>query len=108
MTGSHVRILALLLGLWAVPTGPAGAQMGGHGMPSPPRPLHQRLAEADVLALGAVARVDTGRFAIADAEAWRGTPGSAFEIKRAPSAGTDGRVGHTPLPTLSSGGPEAR
>lgn len=90
MTASHVRIFGTaLVGLWTLTAAAAQAQLGGHGMPSPPRPLHVRLAEADVIALGAVERVATGRFSIADAEAWRGSPGRRFEIKRAPSEAPD-------------------
>ncbi len=90
MTASHVRSFGTaLVGMWALASAPAQAQLGGHGLPSPPRPLHARLAEADVLALGTVERVATGRFSIAGAEAWRGSPGRRFEIKRAPSQAPD-------------------
>jgi hypothetical protein len=54
-------------------------------MPAPPRPLHARLAAADVVALGVVERVELGRIAVRDGRARRGAPGGRFEVKRPPS-----------------------
>jgi hypothetical protein len=54
-------------------------------MPVPARPLHVRLALADVVALGTVERVATGRVDVVDAFAIRGEPGDRFRLKRSPS-----------------------
>ena len=77
------RALGALAALLAA--GGAAAQGFGHGLPPPARPLHVRLAAADVVALGAVERVETGRIAVSGAHALRGEPGARFHIKRAPS-----------------------
>ncbi len=69
----------VLLLLWA------SAASAQHGMPKALRPLHARLAEADVVALGTVERVETGRIDVVDAFALRGEPGDRFRLKRAPS-----------------------
>jgi hypothetical protein len=79
---SAVAALAGLAGLLAASA--VRAQMG-HGLPPPGRPLHVRLAQADVVAIAAVERVETGRIALRDVHALRGAPGEQFEIKRAPS-----------------------
>jgi hypothetical protein len=75
----RVAPILLALGLAA----PAGAQV--HALPPGPRPLHMRLAEADVVAIGTVAEIGAGRIAIVDAEALRGEASGRFEIKRSPS-----------------------
>jgi hypothetical protein len=54
-------------------------------MPPPSRPLHLRLAQADVVAIGEVERVELGRIAVRGAQALRGEAGERFVIKRAPS-----------------------
>lgn len=69
----------VLLLLWA----PAASAQ--HGMPAPARPLHARLAEADLVVLGTVERVETGRLDVANAFAIRGEPGDRFRVKRSPS-----------------------
>jgi len=65
--------------------GLARAQMGPHGLPPQPRPLHERLEQADVVAIGTVERVELGRIAVRDAVALRGAPGERFRVKRDPS-----------------------
>lgn len=82
-----------LAGASALAAALASAQMVGHGMAPPARPLHARLALADAVALGTVERVELGRIAVMDARAWRGAPGPRFEVKRAPSQAPELRVG---------------
>jgi len=65
--------------------GSAGAQLGPHGMPPAPRHLHERLAEADVVAIGTVDAVKLGRIAVRDAVVVRGAAGEGFRVKRDPS-----------------------
>ena len=89
-----IRLLALALCLGALP---AAAQIAGHGLPAPSRPLHARLAEADVVALGTIERVELGRVQVGDAVALRGTPGERFAIKRAPSRAPDLTAGDRAL-----------
>lgn len=73
-----VAILLIPLALAA----PAGAQ---HGMTGGPRPLHLRLAEADVVAIGTVEAVSDGRVTVGEATVLRGETQPRFEVKRAPS-----------------------
>lgn len=63
----------------------AGAAPAQHGMASGPRPLHLRLAAADVVAIATVADVRPGRVALRDAIVLHGEAPPAFELKRAPS-----------------------
>ena len=65
--------------------GGAAGQGFGHGLPPSARPLHVRLAQADVVAFGVVEAVETGRIAVAQVHALRGQPGAGFQVKRAPS-----------------------
>jgi hypothetical protein len=85
--------LLLVLGV----TGDALAQRFGHGLPPPPRPLHVRLALADVVAFATVERVELGRIAVGDAQALRGAPAGSFRIKRAPSKAPDLAAGERAL-----------
>jgi len=62
----------------------ADAQMA-HGMVFGPRPLHLRVAQADVVAIGTIAAIEPGRIAVRNAVALRGAPGASFEVKRSPS-----------------------
>jgi hypothetical protein len=78
-------LVALAFGLAALPAGGARAQLG-HGLPPPTRPLHLRLAQADVVAIAEVERVDLGRVAVHGAQVLRGTAGERFEIKRSVAA----------------------
>ena len=91
-----LRSLALLatLGALALPGEAARAQ---HGMTGGPRPLHQRLAEAEVVAVATVADVGDARVALRDARVLRGDAPPAFELKRAPSKGIPYAVGQTLL-----------
>lgn len=63
----------------------APAASAQHGLPKPPRPLHVRLAEADIVALGKIERVEMGRIDVTNAVALRGEPGDRFRLKRSPS-----------------------
>jgi hypothetical protein len=85
-------LLALLASLVA----PEGVR-AQHAMPVGPRPLHLRLAEADVVAIATVAEVGEGRVALRDAAVLRGEAPAAFEIKRAPSLEIPYAVGLTLL-----------
>jgi len=80
-----IATVAALAGLAAVCVAPGARAQMGHGLPPPARPLHLRLAEADVVAIASVERVEIGRIALRDVRALRGAPGERFEIKRAPS-----------------------
>lgn len=91
-----LRSLVLLaaLGMLALPSGAARAQ---HGMASGPRPLHLRLAVAEVVAVATVADVGDARVAVRDATVLRGDAPPAFELKRAPSKKIPYEVGLTLL-----------
>jgi hypothetical protein len=78
------RALAALLALAAL-AAPAGVARAQHGMAGGPRPLHVRLAGADVVAIATVAEVGDARVALRDATVLRGDAPRAFEVKRAPS-----------------------
>jgi len=80
--GTLLGGLGLILVLAA---GPAGAQLGPHGLRPPPRTLEERLAAADAVAVGTVESVELGRIAVRDARAVRGAPGERFAVKRDPS-----------------------
>ena len=60
---------------------PARAQ---HPLPSAGRPLHVRIAAADVVAVATIGRIDEGRIEVRDATILRGTAPKTFEIKRSP------------------------
>lgn len=76
----------------AVLVGPPAAR-AQHGIAPGPRPLHLRLADAEVVAIATVAEVGEGRVAVRDAVALRGEAPREFEIKRAPSRGIPYAVG---------------
>jgi hypothetical protein len=80
----------LAVGLLAAPA-PAQEM---HPLPEGPRPLNLRMDEADVVAIGTVASVDTGRISIHDATVLRGDAPAAFPIKRAPADPPPLAVGH--------------
>jgi hypothetical protein len=86
-------LLAALLAL-ALPSGAARAQ---HGMAAGPRPLHLRLAAADVVALATVEAVGEARVSLRDATVLHGEAPPAFELKRAPSKQIPYAVGVTLL-----------
>ncbi len=71
-------VLVLVLGLAPL----ARAQ---HPLPQGPRPLHMRIAEADVVAVGTIGPITEGRIEIRDATVLRGNAPANFEIKRSPS-----------------------
>jgi len=77
--------------------GLAGAARAQHGMPVGARPLHLRLAEADVVAIATVADVGEGRVELRDAAILRGEAPAAFQLKRAPSQEIPYAVGLTLL-----------
>ena len=80
----RTRAVLLLSGLLAC--GPAALARAQHGfVPPADRPLHERLAEARVVAFGTVERVSESRIAVRDATAALGSIEPAFEVKRAPS-----------------------
>lgn len=85
---ASAAVLAALL----VASGPATAQ---HGIPVGSRPLHLRLAEADVVAIATVAEVREDRVELRDAVVLQGAAAPAFELKRAPSQEIPYAVGLT-------------
>jgi hypothetical protein len=78
---ARARAFAALLALLAL----AADARAQHGMASGERPLHLRLADADVVAIATVADLDEGRVSLRDAVVLRGEAAPAFELKRAPS-----------------------
>jgi hypothetical protein len=54
-------------------------------MPARPRPLHARLAEADLAVVASVREVDEGRIRVEAARALVGSAPERFEVKRSPS-----------------------
>lgn len=85
LRGVWCRIAAIAC---AVAAGLAGSADAQHvALPEHrPRPLHQRLAESEVLTFASVEAVELGRIRVADPRPLRGDPAPAFELKRAPSA----------------------
>ena len=73
--------VVLAIGLALAPV--ASAQ---HPMPQAPRPLHTRLAAADVVAIATIGAIGDGRVEIRDATVLRGDAPAAFEIKHSPVA----------------------
>jgi hypothetical protein len=55
-----------------------------HPIPPPVRALHERAGEAELIAIGRVARIDAGRIAFERESALRGEPPARFEVKRSP------------------------
>ncbi len=76
---------ALLLALEGGGADGARAQ-GMHPMPPQARPLHQRLAAAELVVQGRIESVDTGRIGVACERVLLGEPPERFEVKRSPSA----------------------
>lgn len=72
-------LVAILLLLGLAPL--ARAQ---HPLPSAGRPLHLRIAAADVVAVATIGTIDEGRIQVRDATILRGTAAKSFEIKRSP------------------------
>lgn len=69
--------IALALAL----AGPAAAQHPGM---TGPRPLHQRLAAADVVAVVEVEQIEAGRIAVERRDLLAGEAPESFEVKRSP------------------------
>jgi hypothetical protein len=59
---------------------------GQHPLPRGPRPLHLRIAEADVVAVATIGPITEGRVEVRDAAVLRGSAPANFEIKRSPNA----------------------
>jgi len=78
MSPRTLAILALVLGL-------APAARAQHPLPQGPRPLHLRIAEADVVAIGTIGPISDGRVEVRDATVLRGDAPAAFAIKRSPA-----------------------
>ncbi|MDJ0785594.1 MAG: hypothetical protein QNK05_02230 [Myxococcota bacterium] len=92
MNGTRRRVRARLAGLAllaltlaANPASPPAAAQGFHGGGPTPRPLHVRMAEAQVAAVVDIAWVEEGRIGVELRQALLGSPPESFEIKRAPS-----------------------
>jgi hypothetical protein len=65
----------------------ATAASAQHAVPEQrPRPLHQRLAESDAVAVATIEGVELGRIRAGEVVSLRGELGSELELKRAPSA----------------------
>jgi hypothetical protein len=80
MRAKRVR-LAVVLGLaW----GAEAVAQAPHAIPPLARPLHERAADAETIAIGRVTHVERGRIAIARDAALRGTLPPEFELKRSP------------------------
>jgi hypothetical protein len=84
------RVLARAVTRFAVATGcalgSAALAQAPHPIPPPVRPLHERAAEAEAIALVAAERVERGRIALRLRIALRGELPAAFELKRSPLA----------------------
>ncbi len=77
--------LVLLVALGALGADRAGAQ-GRHPLPRQARPLHQRLAAAELVVVGRIETVGPGRIGVEGERVLMGGPPARFEVKRAPSA----------------------
>ena len=75
------RILLLLLLL----AGLAPVARAQHPLPQGPRPLHLRIEESDVVAVGTIGAITDGRVEVRDATVLRGAAPASFAIKRAPA-----------------------
>jgi hypothetical protein len=76
------RTLVLLLLLLVAIAPHARAQ---HPLPQGPRPLHLRIAESDVVAVGTIGPITDGRVEVRDATVLRGAAPATFAIKRSPA-----------------------
>jgi hypothetical protein len=63
----------------------AAAASAQHPLPQGPRPLHTRLAAADVVAIATIGPISADRVEIRDAAILRGDAPADFEIKRSPA-----------------------
>jgi hypothetical protein len=80
------RAVALLLLVGAALVPGRGRAQGLHPLPRQTRPLHERLAAAEVVVVGRIEAVDTGRITVAAERVLLGEPPQRFEVKRSPSA----------------------
>jgi hypothetical protein len=76
------RSAALAFALALVAAHAARAQ---HPLPPSTRPLHVRIAAADVVAVGTIGAIHDGRIEVRDAAVLRGDAAPSFEIKRSPA-----------------------
>ena len=77
-----LRTLAVLV----LVLGPVTAARAQHPIAQGPRPLHLRIAEADIVAVGTVGPITDGRIEIRDATVLRGNAPATFAIKRSPQS----------------------
>lgn len=75
-----IGLAGLLVCAW---TAAAGAQ-APHPIPPLGRPLHERAADAEAIAIARVTGVERGRIAVARDAELRGTVPEGFELKRSP------------------------
>jgi hypothetical protein len=83
MTIRSAARLVLSLALLVLAVATARAQ---HPVIKPARALHQRIALADVVAVGTIGAIGEGRVEVRDAVVLRGAAAPAFAIKRNPAA----------------------
>lgn len=79
------RSSALALALLVLVTGAAPA-LAQHPLPPRDRALHERIALADVVAVGTIGPIHEGRIEVRDATVLRGQAPPTFQIKRSPAA----------------------
>jgi hypothetical protein len=79
----HSALAGLVLAL-ACLAGPAARAQ--HPLPPKQRPLHERIAAADVVAVATIGPIHEGRIEVRDATVLRGDAPASFEIKRSPAA----------------------
>lgn len=75
-------LLGLVLGVALGAAAPVSAQ---HPLPQRNRALHERIALADVVAVGTIGPIREGRIEVRDAAVLRGNAPASFEIKRSPA-----------------------
>ena len=75
--------VALALLVLVAGAAPARAQ---HALPPRDRPLHERIALADVVAVGTIGPIHEGRIEVREATVLRGQAPASFQIKRSPAA----------------------
>ena len=81
---SRAVLRFLLLGLALLLPGVASAQFPGHPLPPGLRPFHDRMAQADVVAVVLVEQIEEGRIHVRRESALAGAPPESFEVKRSP------------------------
>ncbi len=82
MSSSRACLCVLVLGLASAAPAEPPASGFLHPLPVTARPLHERLAQAGVIAVGHVAAVQPDRFLVATFGDLRGQPGERFFVKR--------------------------